>query len=145
MSQQAHEGRLDSWAPKAWQREDFEAAARFAARMVEELQEVPMPEATLLNVNVPGGEVTGARAARLGKRIYRDKLSLAEEDGDRRRYYIYGEQPGYHEEDGTDFAALADGQIAVTPLHFDLTDQAGMEALAGFDLQRLLAPAAREV
>ena len=35
--------------------------------------------------------------------------------------------------------------IAVTPLHFDLTDQAGIEALGGFDLDRLLRPAAREV
>jgi hypothetical protein len=33
----------------------------------------------------------------------------------------------------------------VTPIHFDLTDEAGVEALRGFDLGRLLAPAAREV
>src|SRR3712207_8621900 len=53
------------------------------------------------------------------------------------------ERPGYHEEEGTDFAALADGCIAVTPLHFDLTDVAGIEALGSFDLDRLLRPAAR--
>jgi hypothetical protein len=33
----------------------------------------------------------------------------------------------------------------VTPLHFDLTDQAGIESLTGFDLDRLMRPAAREV
>jgi hypothetical protein len=33
----------------------------------------------------------------------------------------------------------------VTPLHFDLTDQAGIDALAGFDLAGLMRPAAREV
>ena len=48
--------------------------------------------------------------------------------------------PGYEHEDGTDFAAIADGCIAVTPLHFDLTDQAGVEELAGFDLDALLQP-----
>ena len=53
--------------------------------------------------------------------------------------------PGYQHEDGTDFAAIADRCIAVTPLHFDLTDQAGVEELAGFDLDALLEPAAREV
>ena len=53
--------------------------------------------------------------------------------------------PSYHHEDGTDFAAIAEGCIAVTPLHFDLTDQAGVEQLAGFDLEGLLRPAAREV
>ena len=67
-----------------------------------------------------------------------------EKDG-RRRYHIYGDAPGYHEEEGTDFAALAAGRIAVTPLHFDLTDQAGIEALGGFDLEALLRPAAEEV
>ena len=145
VSQQAETGRVDFRAGRRWEPEDFEAAARFVARMVEELEEVPMPEGTLLNVNCPAGEARGARACKLGKRIYRDRLELAEEEEGRRRYRIYGEDPGYHAEDGTDFAAIADGEIAVTPLHFDLTDEAGVEELAGFDLGRLLAPAAREV
>jgi 5'-nucleotidase len=146
VSQQARRGQIDFRDGTVWEAEAFEAAARFTARMVEELEEVPMPEGTLLNVNCPAGEVDGARACRLGKRIYRDRLELAEEEeGGRKRYRIYGERPGYHEEDGTDFAAIADGCIAVTPLHFDLTDTAGMEQLSGFDLGRLVAPAAREV
>ena len=45
----------------------------------------------------------------------------------------------------TDFAAVAQGRIAVTPLHFDLTYAQGIEQLSGFDLERLLAPAAREL
>jgi 5'-nucleotidase len=124
---------------------DFEQAAAFVARLVEELEEVPMPEGTLLNVNAPPGEASGVRACRLGKRIYRDRMELAGEDEGRRRYRIYTGEPGYHHEDGTDFAAIADGFIAVTPLHFDLTDQAGIEQLAGFDLDGLLRPAAREL
>jgi 5'-nucleotidase len=145
VSQQAEQGAVDFRAGRRWEPEDFEPAAAFVARMVEELERVPIPEGTLLNVNCPAGEIRGARACRLGKRIYRDRLELAEEEGGRRRYQIYGEAPGYHREDGTDFAALAEGQIAVTPLHFDLTDEAGIEALAGFDLEGLLRPAAREV
>jgi len=146
VSQQADRGRLDFRAGHEWQREDFEQAAAFTARIVEELADVPMPEGTLLNVNCPAGEVKGARACRLGKRIYRDQLELAEEEpSGRRRYQIYGEEPGYRHEPDTDFAAIADGHIAVTPLHFDLTDEAGIEALRGFDLDRLLRPAAREV
>ncbi len=145
VSQQADRGKVDFRARKGWQREDFEAGARFTARMVEELEDVPMPAGTLINVNCPAGEIDGARACRLGKRVYRDRLELAEEEDGRRRYRIYGEDPGFHHEDGTDFAAIADGLIAVTPLHFDLTDQAGVEELSGFDLARLLAPAVREV
>ncbi|MEX1142976.1 MAG: 5'/3'-nucleotidase SurE [Thermoleophilaceae bacterium] len=145
VSQQADHGEMDFRAGRAWAHEDFEGVAAFVARIVEELEQVPMPDGTLLNVNCPAGEVKGVRACRLGKRIYRDALELAEEKGGRRRYRIYGEAPGYHHEDGTDFAAIADACIAVTPLHFDLTDRAAIEGLTGFDFDRLLAPAAREV
>jgi 5'-nucleotidase len=124
---------------------DFEQVAAFVARMVEELEDVPMPEGTLLNVNSPAGGAVGVRACRLGKRIYRDRMELTDEQDGRRRYRIYGDRPGYHHEEGTDFAAIADRCIAVTPLHFDLTDQAGIEQLAHFDLEALLRPAAREV
>ncbi len=142
VSQQSRRGEMDF---RLGDRFDFEQAAGFAARIVEELEDVPMPESTLLNINCPAGDARGARTCRLGKRIYRDRLELTEEKEGRRVYRIYGDDPGYHEEEGTDFAAIADGYVAVTPLHFDLNDAAGMEALDGFDLDRLLRPAAREV
>jgi 5'-nucleotidase len=145
VSQQADRGRVDFRAHRNWRAEDFDQAAAFVARMVEELEHVPMPEGTLLNINCPAGGAAGARACKLGKRIYRDRLELAEEEGGRRRYQIYGEEPGYHREEGTDFAAIADGVISVTPLHFDLTDEAGIEDLESFRLDRLLRPAAREI
>jgi 5'-nucleotidase len=124
---------------------DFEEAAAFVARIVEELESVPMPEGTLLNVNCPAGGANGARACKLGRRVYRDRLELLEEEDGRSRYRIYGADPDYEREEGTDFAAVAEGCIAVTPLHFDLTDEASIESLAGFDLDGLLRPAAREV
>ncbi len=124
---------------------DFSTAARFVARIVEEITEVPLPGGTLLNVNVPAGEVTGVEVARLGKRLYRDELALVEEEGARRRFRIYGDAPDHRDEDGTDLAAIAAGAIAVTPLHFDLTDQPGIETVRGWDLARLLAPAAEEL
>jgi 5'-nucleotidase len=145
VSQQADHGAMDFRVGRAWEPENFEAVAGFVGRIVERLDDVPMPEGTLLNVNCPAGDVVGAQACRLGKRIYRDSLELAEQEGGRRRYRIYGEAPGYHHEDGTDFAAIADGRIAVTPLHFDLNDLPTVEALAGYDFDGLLAPAAKEL
>lgn len=124
---------------------DFDVAASFVARIVAELEDVPYPPGTLLNVNVPAGEPSGVEVTRLGKRIYRDELKLSEEEGGRRRYWIYGADPGFHDEPGTDLAAVAAGRIAVTPIHFDLTDVAGIDALTRHDLSRLLTPAAREV
>jgi len=124
---------------------DFQQGARFVARVVEEIEEVPMPPGTLLNVNCPAGDAGGVEVTRLGKRIYRDRLELTDEEDDRRRYWIYGADPGFEDEEGTDLAAVAAGRIAVTPLHFDLTDTGGMDALERRDLARLLSPAAREV
>ena len=84
--------------------------------------------------------------ARLGKRIYRDELSLVDEGGQGRRLYrIYGDASFERDETGTDLAAVAAGQIAVTPIHFDLTDRDGLDALERHDLARLIAPAADEV
>ena len=124
---------------------DFSTAARFAARLVDRLDEVPLPAGTLLNVNAPGGTPDGVEVTKLGKRIYRDELKLKASDGERRQYWIYGADHGFEDEQGTDLAAVAAGRIAVTPLHFDLTDQAGVHELAGFDLERLLRPAAEAV
>jgi 5'-nucleotidase len=124
---------------------DFETAAAFTARIVGEIDDVPLPQGTLLNINVPAGEVAGVEVARLGKRIYRDQLSLVDEESGRKQYRIYGDAPDYHHQDGTDLAAIAEGRIAVTPLHFDLTDEPGIETLQAYDLARLLEPAAQEV
>src|ERR1700737_2299546 len=123
----------------------FDVAAGFVARLVERIEDVPLPATTLLNVNVPAGAPTGVEVTSLGKRIYRDELKLEREEEHRRRYWIYGADPGFHDEPGTDLAAVAAGRVAVTPIHFDLTDVAGIDAPARHDLSRLLAPAAREI
>src|SRR3954451_19683347 len=124
---------------------DFTTAARFAASVVDRLDDVPLPEGTLLNINVPGCEPDGVEVTKLGKRISRDELRLKDEQGARRQYWIYGADPGFEDEPGTDLAVVAQRHIAVTPLHFDLTDVGGMDALRKFDLARLLSPAAEEV
>jgi 5'-nucleotidase len=113
--------------------------------VVEELDKVPLEPGTLLNINVPAGEVSGVEVTSLGKRIYRDELKLDTSEGTRHRYWIYGSDPGFQDEPGTDLAAVTLSRIAVTPIHFDLTDRRGMDALAEHNLGRLLEPAAEEV
>ncbi|MHB8658599.1 MAG: 5'/3'-nucleotidase SurE [Solirubrobacteraceae bacterium] len=143
VSQQSSALELDFRQGSAFQ---FATAARFAARLVAELESVPLPHGTLLNVNVPGSEPEGVEVARLGKRVYRDELALVDEgSGSRRLYRIYGDASYERDETGTDLAAVAKGRIAVTPLHFDLTDHEGLNALQRHDLARLIAPAAEEV
>jgi 5'-nucleotidase len=118
----------------------FETAARFVAGLVARIEDLPLPAKTLLNVNVPAGQPSGVEVTSLGKRIYRDELKLELEEDNRRRYWIYGSDPGFHDEPGTDLAAVAAGRVAVTPIHFDLTDRPSLEALRRFDLEELLAP-----
>jgi 5'-nucleotidase len=125
---------------------EFGVAAGFTARLVAEVQTVPLPQGTLLNINVPGIHPTGVDVARLGKRIYRDELALVDEGaGGRRLYRIYGDASYGADAPGTDVTAVAAGRIAVTPIHFDLTDRDGLSALQQHDLARLIEPAEREV
>jgi 5'-nucleotidase len=143
VSQQSTALELDFRAGEGF---DFGVAAAFTARLVEELESVPLPSGTLLNINVPGARPKGVEVARLGKRIYRDELALVDEGAEGRRLYrIYGDASYEAEERGTDVTAVAEGRIAVTPIHFDLTDRDGLSALQRHDLARLITPAASEV
>jgi 5'-nucleotidase len=142
VSQQSVSRELDFRAGSAF---DFHTAATFTARLVAELENVPLPTGTLLNINVPGAAPAGVEVAALGKRVYRDELALVDEAAGRRQYRIYGDASYERDETGTDLAAIAAGRIAVTPIHFDLTDRDGLDALARYDLARLVEPAASEV
>jgi 5'-nucleotidase len=149
VSQQSSLRELDFRVGSAF---DFDVAAAFTARLVAELETTPLPDGTLLNINVPCPPPTGVVVARLGKRVYRDELALVEEDLDpahparpRRQYRIYGDASFERDETGTDLAAVAQGKIAVTPVHFDLTDRDGLSVLERYDLERLVEPATSEV
>lgn len=126
----------------AGSRFDFSVSAGIAREVVRRLAERPLPEGTLLNINCPAGEVRGIELTALGKRLYDDELKLVEQDGGRRRYQIYGFEPSFEDEPGTDLAAVARGRIALTPIHFDLTDRRGIDRLAEWDLDVLAGAAA---
>lgn len=123
---------------------DFSRSAAFAARLVAGLAHQEMPASTLINVNCPAGEPTGIEVTKLGKRIYNDELKLVRErdENGRKHYQIYGFEPDHEEVEGTDLHAIAEGRIAVTPIHFDLTDHGGLERLQGWGFDEMLAASA---
>ncbi len=123
---------------------EFGVAAAFLAQLVAHLVDEPMPSETLINVNCPAGEPSGVEVTKLGKRVYNDELRLVGEDEEsgRRRYEIYGWQPGFEQLDETDLMAISEGRIAVTPIHFDLTDHGGLERLRGWSFEEMLAASA---
>jgi 5'-nucleotidase len=141
VSQQSGRGEMDFNFGRDF---DFTVAAAFAAELVQRVEEDPLPADTLLNVNCPAGEPSGIEVAHLGKRLYNDELKLVEEDPDgRRRYQIYGFEPSFEDEQGSDLSAIANGRIAVTPVHFDLTDHSGLDRLRGWDFDGMLSSATR--
>jgi 5'-nucleotidase len=137
VSQQPAGGNLD-YVERG--RYDFEVAAALVAKLVGSFESVPLSPATLLNINVPGRTPLGIELTSLGKRVYRDELRLDQEEKGRRRYWIYGDAPGHDNVAGTDLAAVSNGKVALTPIHFDLTDRPGLQALAQLDLAALLEP-----
>ena len=130
-----------------WGREfDFSSSAAFSAELVRRAARDPLPADTLLNVNCPSGAPSGVEVTHLGKRLYNDELKLVEEDSDgRRRYQIYGYEPSFEDEAGSDLSAIAHERISVTPVHFDLTDRPSLDRLREWDFAGMLGRAEENV
>ncbi|MGH8218039.1 MAG: 5'/3'-nucleotidase SurE [Steroidobacteraceae bacterium] len=114
----------------------FDTGARVARQLIEQLLAKPLEErALILNVNVPDvpfEQLRGLRATRLGFR-HRSKHVIEARDPRGRPVYWVG--PAGPEQDagpGTDFHAVAQGFVSVTPLSIDLTRHATVGRLAGW-------------
>ena len=118
----------------------FDNAANFVYRLLLQLQEEPLPSDTILNINVPDcdeQEISGIRATRLG---HRHKSEPVVKSMDPRGQKIFWVGPAGSEQDadeGTDFHAVNESFISVTPLQVDLTRHHSIPALSDWlgDLQ----------
>lgn len=109
----------------------YEAASRFAATLVASLKKSGLPPDTLLNVNVPDLPApAGFAITRQGKRRYGDAIVEKDDPRGRKYYWIGGTELDFEDEPGTDFTAIRDGLVSVTPLHLDLTNYEAMRTLA---------------
>ena len=82
------------------------------------------PTDTLLNVNIPpisARDVKGVRLTRLGRRVFSDSLTPMKDPWGRDIFWIGGGSVAWSGTDDSDFRAVKDGFISVTPLHLDLT------------------------
>lgn len=109
----------------------FDAAARFAAELARRLLEEKLPPKTLVNVNVPAGEVRGVRVSRCGTRRYGETVIEKMDPRGRPYYWIGSTIPVGELEEGTDISAVAEKNISMTPLHLDLTAYQSMDLLQG--------------
>ena len=120
---------------------DYSAVATVARQLVALGLWRELPPLTLLNVNVPPlplAEIKGFRVVRQGLRQYNDELVARVDPYGRPYYWIGGKEPtGDMSEEGTDLWAVAQGYVAVTPIHMDMTNYAQMRALQGGTLEQL--------
>ena len=116
---------------------DYGPAARAARKVVQGVIDHGLPKGVLLNVNVPflpDEQIRGLRVTRQGLRVYHDSLDARKDPRGRPYYWIGGEAPGGVPDEGTDFGALADGYVSITPLHLDLTAYAAMQEIDGWEM-----------
>jgi len=133
----AMEGRIlgiPSVAFSLFGREDpnFEEAAQIAKDVVKMILEKGMPEDTYLNVNIPNlrkDEIKGILVTRQGKRAYKEKVIQFLDPAKKPMFWITAEEFDWHLEEGTDYWAVYNGYVSVTPLHTDLTNYRVIEAL----------------
>jgi 5'-nucleotidase len=107
-------------------------------RLVQSIAAVKgFPADTLLNINlppIPGEQINGIRVTTLGNRVYSDSLLRTADPWGRPGYWIGGGQLSWSGREDSDFRAIQDGYISVTPLHLDLTNYALLEDVRSWKL-----------
>ena len=99
----------------------FHGAGRVASLVAARVLVEGLPAKTLLNLNVPSGDIRGIRVTRLGHRVYREKVVQEMDPRGRPYYWIGAGPPEWREDEDSDISAVHAGLVSVTPLHLDLT------------------------
>jgi 5'-nucleotidase len=108
---------------------DFTQAARFAVTAARKVLTDGLPEGTLLNINIPPGELAGVRVTRQGIKKARPIITEHIDPRGKAYYWIGEEYYGTSAEDGTDYAAVEAGCVSVTPMRSDMTNHSALDAL----------------
>jgi 5'-nucleotidase len=110
----------------------YATAAQVAAGLVRRFQQLPLREPVLLNVNVPDvpfGELGGIRITRLGRRHRAEPVIKSSTPRGDTVYWVGAAGSAQDAGEGTDFHAVAQGLVSITPLQIDLTHFAQLDSL----------------
>jgi 5'-nucleotidase len=112
---------------------DFTESAVVARNIVAKALNEGLPEFTLLNVNVPKGVPKGIKVAKQGFKSARPVISEHIDPRGKPYYWIGEVRDGFRAEGGTDFEAIEEGFVSVTPMRADMTHYSVLEALRSWD------------
>jgi 5'-nucleotidase len=102
------------------------------------VQRSDFPRETLLNVNLPpiaGDEVKGVRITHLGSRVFHEEIARMKDPWGREIYWIGGGHVTWSGGADSDFQAVHEGFVSVTPLHVDLTNYKLIEVVRSWNLE----------
>lgn len=111
----------------------FDTAARVALRVVDRLRHDPLPGDTILNINVPDiafEDLQGYEVTRLGSRHRSEKVIPARDPRGRQIWWIGAAGGEGGAGPGTDFHAINQHRVSITPLLVDLTRHASLDRLS---------------
>ncbi len=115
--------------------DNFSNAVSVVKKLAKTVLDHGLPADTFINVNVPDKKPVGIKLTRQGKRIYGDAVVQNCDPRGRSYYWIGAGELGFQSLEGTDFHAVQNGYVSVTPLHLDLTNYAAMDRLRQWKLE----------
>jgi len=117
-------------------RYDFSHAAHAAASLADRMLRAPLPPRTFLNINLPKGQPHGYRVTVQAKRNHVTSVSERHDPKGRPYYWIEEGQNEWQPHDRSDYQAVRDGYVSVTPLQPDLTAHDALAAVEALTVQK---------
>ncbi len=117
----------------AYRDQDFAESVKIAHQITLKALTDGLPIWTLLNINIPKGIPAGIRITKQGFKSARPVISEHLDPRGKAYYWIGEVREGFRAEGGTDFEAVDEGYVSVTPMRSDLTSQSGIERLKNWN------------
>ena len=111
---------------------DFKPSARIARTAAELVLNEKLPDQVLLNINVPEPWTGGVRFTRQSKKITRNQLSEGKDPRGRLYFWLFEQRINSDVAKDSDYAAIFAGDVSITPLHLDPTDDKALRTLASW-------------
>lgn len=112
---------------------DFTESVRIAQMVTERALREGIPDGTLLNVNIPKGNAKGLRVTKQGFKTARPVISEHIDPRGKPYYWIGEVREGFRAEGGTDFEAVEEGYVSITPMRSDLTNHHALEMIRDWE------------